>query len=140
MHVKDVMHKSVTWVSPETLVTEIAKKMRDEDIGTVLVGENDKLIGMVTDRDVACRGLADGHDVNKLTARDVMSKPILYCHAEDQVKKAAEMMESKNVRRLLVINDKKRMVGIISLGDLASKAPHTLSAQILSAVSAHHPS
>jgi CBS domain-containing protein len=138
MRVEDMMHKNVTWVSPATSVSDIAKKMRDEDIGAVPVGENDKLIGMVTDRDIACRGMANGHDVKKLTARDVMSKPILYCHTMDQVKTAAEIMESKNVRRLPVINEKKRLVGIVSLGDLASKAPHTLSGQVLSAVSAHH--
>lgn len=139
MRVKDVMHKNVTWVSPTTSVCEIAKKMRDEDIGAVPVGDNDRLVGMVTDRDLACRGLANGHDLSKLSARDVMSKPIVYCHADDQLNKTAEVMQSKNVRRLPVINEQKRMVGILSLGDLASKASHTLSARVLSAVSAHHP-
>jgi predicted transcriptional regulator len=139
MQVKDVMHKNVTWVSPATSISEIANRMRDEDIGAIPVGENDRLIGMVTDRDLACRGLTDGHDVGKLTARDVMSKPIFYCHSDDQLQKAAEIMESKNIRRLPVINEQKRMVGMISLGDLASKASRRLSAQVLSAVSAHHP-
>lgn len=139
MQVKDVMHKNVTWVSPTTPVSEIARKMRDEDIGAVPVGENDRLIGMITDRDITCRGLTNSHDVSQLTARDVMSQPILYCHADDQLKNAAELMQSKKVRRLPVINEQKRMVGIVSLGDLASKATHTLSGHVLSAVSAHHP-
>lgn len=138
MQVRDVMHANVVWVSPTTSVREIARKMRDQDIGAVPVGENDRLIGMVTDRDIACRGFANGHDMAKLTAREVMSSPILYCHADDLLNEAAELMENNNIRRLPVIDEKKRMVGILTLGDLASKAPRTLSARVLSAVAEHH--
>src|SRR5688572_9342165 len=78
MKVKDAMHKGAEWVTPQTALTDVAKKMRDLDIGAIPVGEHDRLIGMVTDRDIACRGVANG-DYAKLTARDVMSKGILYC-------------------------------------------------------------
>src|SRR5205814_4335807 len=74
MKVKDVMHSGATWVDPGTPVSELAKMMRDQDIGSIPIGENDKLVGMVTDRDLVCRGLANGGDCETLTARDVMSK------------------------------------------------------------------
>ncbi len=93
---------------------------------------------MVTDRDIACRGFCNGNDVSKMTARDVMSKPILYCHEDDQLNAAVKLMESKSVRRLPVINEKKRMVGILSLGDISSRAPQQLSGEVLKSVSAHH--
>ena len=127
MKVKDIMHTGVTWVAPNTLVSEIAKKMRDADIGAIPVGENDRLVGIVTDRDIACRGMADGKDVTRLTAADVMSRPILYCQADDDVQIAIRTMEQKKVRRLPVINEKKRMVGMLSLGDVSSKASRDLS-------------
>lgn len=138
MRVKDVMHKGVTWVAPDTPIGDVAKKMRDEDIGAIPVGENDRLIGMVTDRDIACRGLANGRNASKVTARDVMSKPIFYCRTEDDLDAAVQVMERKSVRRLPVINEKKRMVGILSLGDVSGKAPRELSGEVLKAVSAHH--
>src|SRR6185437_10995633 len=103
MKVKDVMHRGVEWVEPETPITEIARKMRDEDIGAVPVGENDRLVGMVTDRDIVCRGLANGKDVAKLTVGRVMTKPIVYCRAKDKLEAAAKIMEKKGVRRLPVI-------------------------------------
>jgi|KBSSwiStaDraftv2_1062776.scaffolds.fasta_scaffold08473_4 CBS domain-containing protein len=69
MKVKDVMHKGAEWVAPQTALADVAKKMRDLDIGAISVGENDRLIGMVTDRDIACRGVANGGDCARLTAR-----------------------------------------------------------------------
>jgi CBS domain-containing protein len=75
MKVKDVMHKGVDWVSPDTPVTELAKLMREHDIGAIPIGENDRLIGMVTDRDIVCKGLAeDSFDASNATARDVMTR------------------------------------------------------------------
>jgi CBS domain-containing protein len=83
MKVKDAMHKGVQWVAPDTPVSELAKLMRKHDIGAIPVGEDDKLIGMVTDRDIVCKGLAeDGFDAKRATARDVMTNGI-HCCAED---------------------------------------------------------
>jgi CBS domain-containing protein len=74
MKVKDSMHKGVDWVSPDTPVTELAKLMRDHDVGAIPIGENDRLVGMVTDRDIVCKGLAqDNFDTRRATARDVMT-------------------------------------------------------------------
>jgi CBS domain-containing protein len=138
MKVKDVMHKGAEWVDPQTPVAEVAKRMRDLDIGAIPVGENDRLVGMVTDRDIACRGVANGKDCGKLTAREVMSKGILYCNDTEDLEDALRIMEQKQVRRLPVINDKKRMVGMLSLGDIAHAASHELSGEVAAAVSAHH--
>jgi CBS domain-containing protein len=132
------MHKRATWVTPDTTIRAAAKLMRDEDIGAIPVGENDRLVGMITDRDIACRGLANGKDVAKLTVGRVMTKPIVYCRAKDKLEAAAKIMEKKGVRRLPVIDENKRMVGMLSLGDISSKAPKLLSGEVLRAVSAHH--
>lgn len=136
--VKEAMHKGAEWVSPQTSVTEVARKMRELDIGSIPVGENDRLIGMVTDRDIICRGLADGRDVGKLTARDVMTKSIIYCRDSDSVEDALGVMESKQVRRLPVIDGNKRMVGMLSFGDISHAAPPKLAGELMAACSAHH--
>ena len=138
MKVKEAMHNGVEWMAPQTPVPEIARRMRDLDIGAIPVGENDRLIGMVTDRDIACRGVANGADLNTLTARDVMSKGIFYCRDSEELEDAMRIMEQKQVRPLPVINDQKRMVGILSLGDIADATPHELSGEVVAAVSAHH--
>lgn len=83
MKVSEAMHTSVSWVPPSMPIPEIARIMKENDIGAVPVGENDRLIGMVTDRDIAIRGLPNGRDVSSLTARDVMSPGIAYCRTED---------------------------------------------------------
>jgi CBS domain-containing protein len=138
MKVKDVMHKGAEWVTPQTALADVAQRMRDLDIGAVPVGENDRLIGMVTDRDIACRGVANGQDPAKLTARDVMSKGIFYCSDGEDLEDALRIMEQKQVRRLPVIDDRKRMVGMLSIGDIADAASHELSGEVIAAVSAHH--
>jgi CBS domain-containing protein len=89
MKVKDVMHKGVDWVSPDTPVTELAKLMREHDIGAIPIGEKDRLIGMVTDRDIVCKGLAqDSFDASRATARDVMTPGIHCCRDDDDLAKA----------------------------------------------------
>jgi CBS domain-containing protein len=138
MKVKEAMHNGAEWAAPQTPIPEIARRMRDLDIGAIPVGEDDRLIGMVTDRDIACRGVANGADLNTLTARDVMSKGIFYCRDSEELEDAMRIMEQKQVRRLPVINDQKRMVGILSLGDIADATPHELSGEVVAAVSAHH--
>jgi CBS domain-containing protein len=139
MKVKEVMHKGVDWVSPDTPISEIAKLMRKHDIGAIPIGENDQLIGMVTDRDIVCKGLAeDGFDANRATAREVMTPGIHCCGEEDDLTKAVRHMEELKVRRLPVINKKNRMVGILSLGDISRSAPNDLLSEIVKSVSAHH--
>jgi len=138
MKVRNAMHKGAEWVGPDTPVAQIAKKMRDLDVGSIPVGENDRLIGMVTDRDIACRGFANGKDVSKLTARDVMTKGIVYCRDTEELDDALRIMETKKVRRLPVINEQKRMVGMLSFGDVSHAVSHELSGELMAAVSEHH--
>ncbi len=138
MKVKEAMHKGVKWVSPDTPLSTLASMMRQYDIGTLPVGENDRLIGMVTDRDIAVRSLPDGKDVSKLTARDVMTSDVIYCRDTDEVSEAAHTMESKRVRRLPVLDGKKRMIGMLSLGDISHAASQRTATELLKAVSAHH--
>jgi CBS domain-containing protein len=136
--VKSAMHNGAEWVGPQTSVTEVAKKMRKLDVGSIPVGENDRLIGMVTDRDIICRGVANGGDLSKLTARDVMTKGIVYCRDRDSIDEALGIMESKQVRRLPVIDDNKRMIGILSFGDISHAAPPKQAGELMAACSAHH--
>ena len=138
MKVRDAMHKSAEWVEATTPIQTIAMKMRDLDVGAIPIGENDRLIGMVTDRDIAIRAVADGRDVSTLTAREVMSKGIVYCRDNEDVEDAVRIMEQKQIRRLPVLDEKKRLVGMLSLGDVCHSASHEISGETLTAVSAHH--
>ena len=139
MIVKEAMHRGVDWVSPDTPVTELAKLMRDHDVGAIPIGENDRLVGMVTDRDIVCMGLAlDTFDARRATARDVMTAEIHCCREDDDLAKAVRHMEELKVRRLPVINKSKRMVGILSLGDVSHSAPGDLLLECVKRVSAHH--
>jgi len=138
MKVKEMMHKGVEWVSPDTPVATLAKKMLQYDVGALPIGENDRLIGMVTDRDIAMRGVAKGKDISKLTAKDIMTKNVIWCRDSESMDDAARIMEKKRIRRLPVIDDHKRMVGMLSLGDISHAASQRLSAEVTKAVSAHH--
>jgi CBS domain-containing protein len=139
MKVKDAMHKGVDWVSPDTPISEIAKLMCEHDIGAIPIGENDRLIGMVTDRDIVCKGLAEeSFDLRQATARNVMTPGIHCCREDDDLAKAVRHMEELKVRRLPVVNKNKRMVGILSLGDISSSVPSDLLSECVKSVSAHH--
>lgn len=137
MKVKDAMHRNVTWIEPATPLTDVARKMREQDIGAIPVGENDRLIGMVTDRDLAIRAFSGRMDIKSMTARDVMTAGIIYCHDDDILDDAVHLMEEKKVRRLPVIDQNKRMVGILALGDVA-EASREMAGHTLAAVSSHH--
>jgi len=138
MKVKQAMHAGVDWCAPDTPLSEIAKIMRDADVGAVPIGEDDRLIGMVTDRDIVCRGFADGKDPASLTARAVMTQGIVYCTEDQSLEDAVRIMEKRRIRRMPVLNDKKRMTGMLSLGDLSHAAGHELTGELAEAVTAHH--
>lgn len=138
MKVKDAMHKGAEWVEPTMSLVDIAARMRDQDIGCIPVGENDRLVGMVTDRDIVLKAVAKGAELSKLTARDVMTEGIVYCRDNEELDDALRIMEDKMIRRLPVIDDNKRMVGILSLGDISHAASHEMTGELAAAVSAHH--
>ncbi len=136
MLVKEVMTPKAEWIDPETTLLEAARRMRDKDIGSLLVGEHDKIIGMVTDRDIACRGIARNLNPANTTVRKVMSERIFWCFDDQEIESAALLMENRKVRRLAVMNREKRMVGFLSVDDLAHRA-HALSGEVLDQVTAH---
>ena len=139
MKVKDTMHKGAAWVSPDTSITEVAKLMREHDVGSIPIGDNDRLIGMVTDRDIVCKGLTrEGFDPRRTTARDVMTAGIHCCSEDDDLAEAVRHMESLKVRRLPVINKSKRLVGMLSLGDVSHSGSGELVSECVKSVSAHH--
>lgn len=119
MKIKDIMSTHVEIVAPDTLLHEVAKKMQTSDCGSVLVGKDDRLVGVITDRDLALRCVAESHDPEKTNAEQVMTKQILYCRDTDSLEEVALDMTKNKVRRLPVLDQQKRLVGIVSLGDIA---------------------
>lgn len=122
MQVKEVMTPQVSVVAPDAQIPEIARKMRDEDIGSVPVVENERLVGMVTDRDIVIRTVAEGQDIRTVTAREAMSPRILYCFDDQTVEDVLGNMGEQQIRRLPVVDRDKRLVGVVSLGDLSKAA------------------
>ncbi|MFT4090117.1 MAG: CBS domain-containing protein [Asticcacaulis sp.] len=118
MRVYDVMCTDFRIVSPDTPLQVAARLMRDYDCGYLPVGENDRLMGAVTDRDIVVRGLGEGLDA-RAAISDVMTDRIVYCYENDDVREAAELMKDQQIRRLAVLNAEKRIVGVVSLGDIA---------------------
>jgi CBS domain-containing protein len=138
MKVKDMMHKGAEYVAPDATLQQVAKKMRDHDVGAIPVCEGGKLIGMVTDRDLAIKGLANGKDVSKLAAKDVMSKNVVHCRDTEEAEDAIRIMEKNQVRRLPVLNEAQKLVGMVSLGDISHALSQDLTGEVTKAVSAHH--
>jgi len=138
MNITTVMHKGTKWIDPEMSIAQIAALMKEQDIGALPVGENDRLIGMVTDRDLALRALGSGKDPSRLTARDVMTKGIIYCRTDQPLEDAIHLMEEKQVRRLPVIDENKRMVGMLALGDISHHVSRELCGELIHAVAAPH--
>jgi CBS domain-containing protein len=136
MLVKEVMTAQAEWIGPETTVLDAALKMRDKDIGSLLVGEDDRIIGIVTDRDITCRGIAVDPNPAKMPVSKVMTKEIVWCFDDQTIEDAAHLMETKKVRRLAVMNREKRLVGFLSVDDLSHHG-HGLSGEILDEVTAH---
>jgi CBS domain-containing protein len=117
--VGDVMHRDARLTNPEDTVQQVARVMREEDAGMLPVGEGDRLVGIVTDRDVALRLVADGRDPARTKVREVMTPEIQYVFEDEDLRAVAKNMAEQQVRRLPVLNRAKRVVGIVSLSDLA---------------------
>lgn len=121
MQIRDIMTRQVELVSPNTPLRDAARMMRDADIGFLPVGENDRLVGTLTDRDIAVRAVAEGKDVTSCKVADAMTADIAYAFEDQDSSEAAQIMAEKQIRRLPVLNRDKRLVGVVALGDLATK-------------------
>jgi len=122
MKCKDVMTQNPVYLKTTDSVQRAAMQMKNERIGTVLVCEDDnKLVGIVTDRDIVLKVVADGNDPMILKVENVMSRDPVSCNPEDDVQKAIDLMERKQVRRIPIVDAERNFLGIISQGDIATR-------------------
>ncbi len=138
MKVKDLMHRGAEFVAPNASVQQIAKKMRDFDVGAIPVCEKGKLVGIVTDRDITIRALANGKDASKVEAKDVMSRNLVFCRDSEEAEDAIRIMEDNQIRRLPVLDEAQKLVGMVSLGDISHALSREMAGEVTRAVSAHH--
>jgi CBS domain-containing protein len=136
METREVMTATVECVPPTATLQEAATKMRELDVGALPVCEYDRLVGMITDRDITMRSVSEGQDPHLETVRDVMTPQVIYCFADQDVEEVAALMRDRQVRRLPVLNREKRLVGIVSLGDLAMETAEAVSGNALRGISA----
>ena len=136
MQLKEVMTRNVEVIGPEATLADAASRMDALDVGPLPVCENDRLVGMITDRDITVRATAMGEDPKTTRVRDAMTRDVLCCHEDDDVREATRLMERNQVRRLPVLNREDRLVGIVSLADLAVwTGDEQLSGEVLERVS-----
>lgn len=139
MQVREIMTRDVRMLRPSDTIAAAAEMMEREDIGSLPVAENDRLVGYLTDRDIVVRALAKGGD-RSTPVREVMSERVLYCFEDDSVEDVAENMASNQIRRLPVLTREKRLCGIVSLGDVAVKGSDKAAEEALDGISRplHH--
>lgn len=137
MLLREVMTRGIEEVPPEATLKDAARKMRELDIGVLPVCEDEhKVIGMITDRDIAVRAVALGRDPNSTKVREAMSSDLIFCHDTDSVEAAAKLMEEKQIRRLPILDKTQHLCGIVSLGDLATRdREEHISEEVLEKVS-----
>src|SRR5437588_39806 len=136
MKLKDILTKDPQVISPDAMICEAGRIMKECDVGMLPVCDGQRLVGAITDRDLAIRAIAEGHDPLKTKVRDVMTPGICWCFEDQSLEEVAGLMEEKRIRRIAVLNRKKRLIGIASLGDFAmrSKDEH-LTEELLEGVS-----
>jgi len=117
--VSEVMTRGPECTRPDATLDEVAQRMKDLDVGPLPVCDNDRLVGMVTDRDITVRATSEGKDPRTIHVRDIMTPEVVWCWDDDDVKEASRKMKERQIRRLVVLNHDKRLVGMVSLGDLA---------------------
>lgn len=116
---KEIMTPSVDVIAPNATVADAARKMKDLDVGAIPVCDGEKLLGMVTDRDLVVRVLALSRSPVEALVRDAMTPGLVYCFEDQDAEAAAELMAEKQIRRIPILSKSKKLVGIVSLGDLA---------------------
>ena len=140
MQVKEIMTKSLQFVPADSSVIEAAQKMKQFDVGVLPVGDQDKVLGMVTDRDITIQAVASGRSLQDLRVQDVMSSDVKTVPWDADVKEASQIMADSQIRRLIVVDPQMKPVGIISLGDLATEGDEEQAGQALQDISEpNHP-
>jgi len=119
MQLRDVMTANVEVIHPDAMLQDAAQKMKSLDVGSLPVCDGQRLVGTLTDRDITIRAVAEGRNPTTTPVRESMTPQVIYCYDDQSVKEAAKLMQEKQIRRLPIINRDKRLVGIVSLGDLA---------------------
>jgi CBS domain-containing protein len=136
MLLKDIMTRGVTELPPGATLRDAADKMRSQDIGLISVCDGERFLGVLTDRDITVRAVAQGFDPNTTRVSDAMTPEVIYCFDDDDVQDAVKLMEQRQIRRLLVMDRAKHAVGVVSLGDIATRALNDrLSGEVLERVS-----
>src|SRR4051812_20525713 len=136
MKLREIMTPNVECVRPGDTLQEAARKMKSLDVGPMPVcGDNDKIVGMLTDRDIIIRATAEGKDPKTTRVQDAMSEDVIWCYEDQDADEAAELMQERQVRRMLVMSRDKRLVGIVSLGDLATESKKKQAGEVLQGVS-----
>lgn len=135
MQVKDVMTEKPQVVGPQTTLKEAAETMKSLDVGVLPVCDNDRLVGMVTDRDIVVRAEAEGLSPASAMVEQAMTPDVTFCFEQDDLDSAVKLMEEKQIRRLPVLNADHRLVGIVSLGDLAVSGDQEAAGEVLERVS-----
>jgi CBS domain-containing protein len=135
MQIHEVMTRRAECTRPESTLQEAAEQMKSLDVGSLPVCEHNHLVGVLTDRDIVVRSLADGHDPRHDSVRDAKTPHVFFCYEDQDVTDAARLMRDKQVRRLPVLDRHERLVGIVSLGDLAVDTDMQLAGRALEGVS-----
>jgi CBS domain-containing protein len=121
MKVQEIMSPHVECTRPDAPLQQVAERMKSLDIGSLPVCQDDRLVGMITDRDIVVRSVSEGHDPGSDHVADIMSPDVVYCFADQNVEHALQLMRKHHVRRLPVLDRSKHLVGILSLADLEAE-------------------
>lgn len=135
MQLKDIMTKPVITVPPTASLVEAAKKMMEQDVGSIPVCDNQKLLGIITDRDITIRATAEGLNPDSTKVQDVMTQDVQTCSSGADVREACNLMEEKQIRRLVICDQNNAPIGIVSLGDLALSLREDKAGEVLEEIS-----
>jgi CBS domain-containing protein len=136
MKIAEVMTRDPEWIDPEATIEEAACLMRGLDTGFLPVGDGSRFQGILTDRDITIRAVAEGLDVATAPVEYVMTPSVIYCYEDQDIQRAADLMAENQVRRLLVLKRDKKLAGVVSLGDLCLRCgDHEMAGDVLDDIS-----
>lgn len=137
MNVQELMTTHVDSITPDLYLRAAARKMKELGVGSLAVVEGDSVVGIITDRDLVCFGIAMGRDLNSDQVNKIMSKNIVTCKTSQKIDDAAKIMIDNHIRRLLVLDDNNRLAGFFSVDDLV-RGSHELAGAVLEAATPIH--